>query len=55
MIVLQVLAKMEELVLTVSIRILAIAISGSTETIVKQILMIARQAHVKTVVLAMMA
>ena len=52
--VLQILAKMEELVLTVSIRIVVIAMPGIQEKIVKLILTNARLVHVKTVEPALM-
>ena len=42
-------AKMEELVLTASIRIVVIAMPGIQESTVKLILTIAHQVHVKTV------
>ena len=46
--------KMEELVLTASVRIVVIAMPGIQETIVKLILTNARLAHVKTVEPALM-
>ena len=50
----QALAKMEERVLTASIRIVVIAMLGIQETTVKLILMNAHQVHVKTVEPALM-
>ena len=47
-------AKMEELVLTASIRIVVIAMLGIQETTVKLILTNAHQVHVKTVEPALM-
>ena len=54
MIVRQARVKMEELVLTASIPILVIAISGMKELTAKLILTIARLVHVKTVEPALM-
>ena len=48
------LAKMEQLVLTASIRIVVIAMLGIQEATVKLILTNARQVHVKTVEPALM-
>ena len=50
----QALAKMEERVLTASIRIVVIAMLGIQETTVKLILTNAHQVHVKTVEPALM-
>ena len=50
----QALAKMEERVLTASIRIVVIAMLGIQEATVKLILTNARQVHVKTVEPALM-
>ena len=50
----QALAKMEERVLTASIRIIVIAMLGIQEATVKLILTNARQVHVKTVEPALM-
>ena len=50
----QALAKMEERVLTASIRIVVIAMLGIQETTVKLILTNAHQVHVKTVEVALM-
>ena len=47
-------AKMEGLVLTASVRIVAIAMPGIQETIVKLILTNAHQVHVKKVEVALM-
>ena len=47
-------AKMEELVLTASIRIVVIAIPGIQESTAKLILTIAHQVHVKTAESALM-
>ena len=52
--VLQILAKMEQLVLTASIRIVVIVMLGIQEATVKLILTNARQVHVKTVEHALM-
>ena len=52
--VLQILAKMEQLVLTASIRIVVIVMLGIQEATVKMILTNARQVHVKTVEHALM-
>ena len=52
--VLQILAKMEQLVSTASIRIVVIVMLGIQEATVKLILTNARQVHVKTVEPALM-